>query len=402
MVFYNRIKIFLYMLFSWLKNKMLRSDVHSRKVLIIFHQVFGDAVMLQHSLQMYPKLFPQSENWDLTMICRPNIASFMRDVFPTPDGIRMEEVDFARLVSDFKYFRDTVKRYSDVGIAIVPATSLSAELLSAALPAKKRMTQLSGVARKWPPHLVLLQKIAYTETIRPPADMMILQRHRELLKAIQPNGYKAGIPKLLKKERIVPEGKYCVVCPGASTTAKMWPQERFANVIDYLIENYQMTVYMCGGASEKEAGEQVLNLVKKKERVFDRIGDTSFSDWSSLIQHAELVIGNDSATVHMAAAALVPTLCITGVYDKGLFWPYAVDKLEPWEFLPVAIMHDMPCAMCRQKGYRAGYKNRMCRKRIRAGGCSQCIDSITVNEVLNEIEVLLQRSKNRGRQNGPN
>ena len=391
-VLLHRILIILYALFIRCLPKHAVCD-NEKKVLIIFQQVFGDAILFSDSLQMYTALFPKAEGWDLTMICRPSIAVFMWDVLPPVDGIKIEEVDFTRLVSDFRYFRDIVKKYSSVGFAIVPATSLSAELLSAALPAKKRITQLLGVNRKWPPHLVLIQKAAYTETIRPPADMMMLQRHRELLKAIRPNTYKAGIPNLLPKERIVPEGRYCVVCPGASTTVKMWPQERFANVIDHLIENYQMTVYMCGGASEKETGEQVLNLVKRKGRVFDRIGDTSFSDWSSLIQHAELVVGNDSATVHMAAAARVPTLCITGVYDKGLFWPYAVDKSEPGKLLPVAIMHDMPCAMCRQKGYWAGYKNRTCRKQIRSGRSALCIDCITVDEVLNEVESLLHRDK---------
>jgi hypothetical protein len=89
-----------------------------------------------------------------------------------------------------------------------------------------------------------------------------------------------------------------------------------------------MNIHMCGGGDEIEFEKIIMSQVKHSKRVISHIGKTSLSDWSAIVQHADLEIGNDSATMHLAAASRRKAICIAGVYDKYQFFPYKVDMLE--------------------------------------------------------------------------
>lgn len=97
-----------------------------------------------------------------------------------------------------------------------------------------------------------------------------------------------------------------------------------------------------------------------------------------------MVIDNDSATLHIAAAHRVKAICIAGIYDKFQFFPYLVDELDEGDRLPETVYVDMPCAYCRTKGYFAGYGNEACKKEIEQKKCALCIDAISV-EMLKDI-----------------
>ena len=81
-----------------------------------------------------------------------------------------------------------------------------------------------------------------------------------------------------------------------------------------------MDIYICGGSDEKDSALAMIQGVISSNRIYDMTGKTSFSDWAGIVQHSDLVIGNDSATLHLAAASSRKAICIAGVYDKGHFF----------------------------------------------------------------------------------
>ena len=174
--------------------------------------------------------------------------------------------------------------------------------------------------------MALFAKIAYTERVTPERDEMMLLRHRRLLRYLGSPDYRAKLPRLLPQERVIQEPRYCVLCPGASVPEKRWPAERFAEVSDFIVETYGISVHLCGGADEAEYGERLSRFLRHPERVVNRIGKTTFAEWASVVQYADFVVGNDSATIHLAAAARTPCVCVTGVYDKAQFFPYQTDE----------------------------------------------------------------------------
>ena len=107
------------------------------------------------------------------------------------------------------------------------------------------------------------------------------------------------------------------------------------------------------------------------------------------MQHARFVFGNDSATIHIAAATQTPSVCIAGAYDKNQFFPYAVDEMAEDDVLPITLLKDVQCRNCRTKSYHAGYGNGECLYRIKNGQCASCIDDISEYEVKCSIKALL-------------
>ena len=356
----------------------------SEQVLILFQQVFGDAVVLASALHGYVDLFVRQKGMKVTLLCKPVIAKFLSEVAPVPDGIKVETMDFKRSFDDFCYFRAMSRKYRRYGdVVIVPGSSLSAELLSTTLIAQRRIGMTNVIRRKWPPQLVIFERLAYTEPIVPELGTMMIQRHRIMLNYLGLEGYKGKLPLLLRQKRII-DGDYCVICPGASVPVKRWPAERFAAIADYLIDTLGWKVHVCGGTDEALDCQQMIAASKCSESIISHVGKTSFAEWSSIIEYAQMTIGNDSATLHIAAAHRVPSVCIAGIYDKYQFFPYLVDELDSGDRLPETALADMPCAYCRTKGYFAGYGNSACQQTLKAGKCALCIEAISV-EMVKEI-----------------
>lgn len=368
-----------------------KKEKNEKSILIVFQQLFGDAIVFSDALNNYAKLYPAGSGYQITLIARPSVAAFLLDVIPVNGAIDIHHVDFKRFVEDYSYYRCIVKKYRDsAGVIIVPGTSLSAEIFSCACNAKRKI----GLVRCFPlssPYLMaFFYKMAYTETVVPQKTDMMLQRHRLLLNYLGLKEHKAVLPTLRKKAKVTDDQHYVVVCPGSSKMEKCWPIERFVETIDFVTERYNWKVHLCGGMDEIAFEKKILSSVMDVEMVISHIGKTTFSDWSAIVQHADLVLGNDSATMHLAAAARVPSICISGVYDKFQFFPYQVDVLEQNARLPVTLYRDMPCEWCRTIGYHAGHGNGKCEKRIAMGQCSLCVDSIKTNEVIDKIEEILK------------
>lgn len=383
--------------FMIISNAYINSIKHNKpkrnvnkKILIIFQQIFGDAVVFSSALNAYAELYSQTEGYRITFIARPSVVSFMKAVVPLNKDIDIQEVDFKRFVEDYKYYQKVIEKYRNYAdLLIVSGTSLSAEIMSASCNANRKVGLVRSIPIRSPLIMAVFYRIAYSETVVPAKEDMMLQRHRQLLNYLGLKDYKAKLPVLLPKSKIIDEDKYAVCCPGASKLEKCWPTDRYISIIDYITEKYNINVHLCGGQDELKFEEIILKGSKNKKHIVSHIGKTNFSDWSAIVQHACLVLGNDSATMHLAAAGRVPSICISGVYDKFLFYPYQVDELEKGDFLPTTLYKDMSCEWCRTVGYNAGYGNKDCQKRIKHNGCTCCIEAVSIEDVQKEIDLLI-------------
>lgn len=388
----NNIRVFLciiFALFTWIKNQITKKHCTNKNILILFQQIFGDAVMISDSLKYYSRVFPSENGYSITFVSKPNVNKFMHDLLPLPKEIKFEELDFKRIQTDVLYFYLMVRKYGDnFGVIVTPGTSFSPELFSLTSTASRKEGLLPSIPRTKPFPLVWLQKHAYTSTIRPNKEMNMIQRHRMFLNHLGLSNVEGRIPELLHQNRII-KGKYCVVCPGSSMPFKIWPKERFLKVIDYVVKSYNLDVYLTGGNEEKKYSDWLVSNTKYPNRVFSKIGQTSFKEWAAIIQYSIFVLGNDSATIHLAVASRIPSICIAGVYEKLQFFPYTVDVLDKGDMLPITLYEDMYCEYCRTKSYFAGWGNLECKKRIRKGLCATCINSISVNKVVSNIDALM-------------
>lgn len=373
--------------FKTITRKRVNSN-HSKNVLIVFQQIFGDSVVFQSSLQAYVNLFNKQNGYTLYLLARPSVMKFMKNVLYLPKEIIYEEVDFQKLTNDYQYYKFIVNKYKKLaGITIVPGTSLSAEIFSCAMDSSRKIGLVRPIKLKNFVLSLILNK-AYTEKVVPEKEEMMFQRHQRLINYLGEKQYVVGLPCLLIKDRLI-SNDYAVISPGASKTEKCWPIERFSFIADYLIKKYNLDIHVCGGKGEESYASKLKLLSTFPNRIISHVGITSFSDWSAIIQHSKIVVGNDSATVHLAAAGRVPAVCISGVYDKYQFFPYKLNDTKELYRLPITVMSDNKCEFCRTYGYFAGYNNKICKKAIKDGNCTLCISKIEINQVVIAIDYLL-------------
>ena len=135
---------------------------------------------------------------------------------------------------------------------------------------------------------------------------------------------------------------YFIIFPGASFPGKLWPVERFGEVLLKLNGLNSGIAVLCGSRQERalcariidSSGTEALNLA----------GKTTLPELVEVIRRAKFLVGSDTSAVHIAAAVGTPSVCILGGGHYGRFLPYVVDSDE--QIAPVPVVHRMDCFGC--------------------------------------------------------
>ena len=113
---------------------------------------------------------------------------------------------------------------------------------------------------------------------------------------------------------------WIAVAPGSKMPAKRWPIDRFQTVLQQLIEEFDIWPVVFGGAEDREIGDDLLGTWK---RGYNAAGALSLRPAIAAIRHCQLFIGNDTGTMHMAAAVGVPCVVTFSSRDRpGLWYPH--------------------------------------------------------------------------------
>ena len=100
---------------------------------------------------------------------------------------------------------------------------------------------------------------------------------------------------------ITGQQKYVVINPCSSARKnnwRNWPEDRYAEVIDYLhIKHYQVILTGGPAAMEIEFGQRIGALAKTP--VIDMIGKTSLGELLALLSNATFIIAPDTGPAHM-------------------------------------------------------------------------------------------------------
>jgi ADP-heptose:LPS heptosyltransferase len=116
--------------------------------------------------------------------------------------------------------------------------------------------------------------------------------------------------------------RYVLLAPTTRGLGRMWPTERYAAVASQLLSRRRDlgidAVAVVGLESERKLCGPLLAV----DGVVDRVGATGISGLMTLIEHAALVLCNDSAAMHMAVAFRRPLVALLGPTDIGHAGPY--------------------------------------------------------------------------------
>lgn len=118
-----------------------------------------------------------------------------------------------------------------------------------------------------------------------------------------------------------PDGSrpWLAVGPGSKMPAKRWPLERFREVVDQLIAEFDIWPVVFGGREDKVIGDQ---LVENWGRGYNAAGALGLRAAAAAIKRCALFLGNDTGTMHLAAAVGAPCVAIFSSRERpGLWFP---------------------------------------------------------------------------------
>jgi lipopolysaccharide heptosyltransferase I len=111
------------------------------------------------------------------------------------------------------------------------------------------------------------------------------------------------------------------VIPGARWRTKLWPAERWAELIDRLAEDDPGPFVLLGGPADVERNRDVAS--RCHTATIDLTGKSSLRTLAALIDECRFVICHDSGPMHLAAALDKPIVAIFGPTDPTRCGPYA-------------------------------------------------------------------------------
>ena len=121
-------------------------------------------------------------------------------------------------------------------------------------------------------------------------------------------------------------GPILALAPAANWVGKTWPLERFSQVALRLLRNPGAPLsggrlMVLGGRGEANLGRDLKEVVQRGHLI-DLAGKVDLLTAYACLKRARLFIGNDSGTMHLAAAAGAPTLGLFGPSDEARYAPW--------------------------------------------------------------------------------
>lgn len=109
-------------------------------------------------------------------------------------------------------------------------------------------------------------------------------------------------------------GLYAVLHPGATYFTKRWPSQQFARLAQEIRKRHQLEPVFVAGKEDATFGRDLSGFETRR--------GMPLGELKSLLQGAQLFVGNDSGPAHIAAAFGVPCVVIFGSSDSSSWRPW--------------------------------------------------------------------------------
>ncbi len=123
---------------------------------------------------------------------------------------------------------------------------------------------------------------------------------------------------------------------GSKMPAKIWPKDRYALLGHYIIEQLGGVPIIFGGPEDRELGD---SLIREWKTGANAAGALSVRQAAAALKFCRLYVGNDTGTMHLAAAVGVQCVAIFSArYFPGCWYPYGPNH--------IVLRAQVPCEGC--------------------------------------------------------
>jgi heptosyltransferase-2 len=341
-----------------------------KKILVIQTAFLGDVILALPLIQALKESVPGSR---ISPVVLPATAEVLHN-HPAVDHYlvfdkRGQDKGFRRLLGMARQLRR--ERFD---LALIPHRSLRSALLAflAGIPRRVGFDTSAG-------------SFLLTETVHYDRKLHEVQRNVSLLCAL---GFEApaGSPRVypgeehrrtaqafLAQHGISGRDDIIGLAPGSFWPTKRWLPQGYASVIRQWRQDGDRSVVLLGGAQDRRLCLEIARLVGEDIPV--AAGELSVLSATALMENCRLIVSNDSAAAHLAAAAGRPVVVLFGptVPEFG-FAPYGQGH--------IILQADVDCRPC---GIHGGKR---CPRKTFA-----CMRAITPEKVFGAVRSVLDRDE---------
>ncbi|HEU4684321.1 MAG TPA: lipopolysaccharide heptosyltransferase II [Nitrospira sp.] len=169
----------------------------------------------------------------------------------------------------------------------------------------------------------------------------------------------------LLAQRIDPAKPWVVLHPGATAASRRYPAEQFAVVAARLVRELGCQVLFTGSETERELVQSIQEQMEAPSQSL--AGMLSLGTLAALLCQAPLLISNNTATVHIAAAVGTPVVDLYALTNP---------QHTPWMVPRRVLFHDVPCKFCYKSTCPEGHHH--------------CLRSVPPDEVVQAVAEMLR------------
>jgi len=335
-------------------------DLKPFRILIRSSNWLGDAAMSVPAVRAIKTGRPDAH---ITVAVPSKIASMWKLVPEVSEIIPLPNKSLLATVR-------SIRRQSRFDVVILFPNSLRAAL-ETWLTGIPRRVGYRGHFRSW----LLNQIICQRETPGPiehQADRY-MRVARELGASVQDN-WRGALPRvrdISDGSGTVPLGDDRVklaLSPGAEYgSAKRWLPQRFAEVAAAVAAKLSVQWILLGTPKDIAVGEMIARTLGHS--CVNRVGETTLEQLIDELRECRLLLTNDTGTMHLASLLGVPTVAIFGSTEPRLTGPLG-DR-------HIIVRHQVECSPCFLRECPIDFR---------------CMKAVSVDEAINGVLALLQRS----------
>jgi len=349
-------------------------------VLLVRQDAIGDFILWLDTAKEYRKYYPP-ENCKIILIGNA-LWSDLAKGLPFWDEVLPVNVKAFKTLSRYRW--NILRKVRNYGaeIAIQPTYSREfyhGDSLIRASNASKKVSSAGNMSNRDQLKSILADRW-HTELIpSSPEPLSELERNAEFFSGFIKKLYLPSYPELeLSGDCNIQELKrksFYILSLGANKKYREWPYKYYAKIAQKIHKKTGWLGLICGAENEFYLGEHIKKLCDAPLQNYT--GKTTLSELTCLLAKSQILISNETGTVHIANAVGTPTVCILGGGHFGRFVPYPelsgkINNLK-------VVYHKMPCYGCDWK----------CVYHIKDEDPAPCISNISVDAVWNEVKILL-------------
>jgi heptosyltransferase-2 len=334
------------------------------KILVIQTAFIGDVILITPLLRQLKAVYPDS---DIDVLVVPQCAKLLENN-PNVHEVVVMDKKKKSFLSFIKFIKKMKTKNYDISIS--PHSSFRSGVLTLFANIKTRI----GFKRYF-------QQILLTHSIPHPNKIHKKEKNLKLLSLIphhlsESHANTELFPSPTDYEKTSPLLSTCLrpiilVAPGSAWFTKRWCIGNYVVLVERLInDNYFIVI--SGSVAEKGICDYIYQNISKKDRVKNIAGEYNLLEVATIIQKVDLVVCNDSGTMHIANAMDTPVFAFFGPTVKDIgYYPYREKDL--------VFEVDLPCRPCGSHG------GKECPKKT-----FDCMKNIKVDVVIDKIKEYFQ------------